>query len=64
MSNTDIIKEVNTKLEQNQSMMIMSLAMVRDLFEHMKEGMEFKQKIHLNNKYKINSIDNRVTQGS
>ena len=54
--------EVNTELEQHQKMFIMSMAMGRDLFQHMKEGMEFRFKMNLNSKYKINSIDNRATK--
>ena len=54
--------EVKTELEQYQKMFIMSMAMGRDLFQHMKEGMEFRFKMNLNTKYKINSIDNRSTK--
>ena len=55
-------KVVNTELEQQQNMFIMCMGMGRDLFQHMREGMEFKRKVFLNNKYRINSIDNRATR--
>ena len=54
--------EVRTELEQRQKMFIMTQVMGADLFEHMKEGMFFAKKVQLNNKYKINSIDNRATK--